>query len=146
MLAHQPNRHMLYLMNELHSRIEQPNTRQVNEVAHSLKTLLRDYGTVAYTLGVKQGRTVRNWVENDAHPANPLMQRRLETAEALAITVRDEQRPWVSGAWLISANPYLAEQSPAELIQSLTGEQEDKDVLERLDFAAKQFAASDIET
>lgn len=68
------------------------------------------------------------------------METRLHAAESLALTVKDEQRPWVSGAWLIAGNPHLGEVSPSAMIQSLTGTDEDRLVTERLQQAAERFA------
>jgi len=129
-------------MNQLLTQ-EQPRThRPVSEIAGSLRDLLRDYGDVAYVVGVKQARTVKNWAEERSIPADPLMRTRLEVAEVLAATVHDAARPWVSAAWLISCNPRLEESSTAELIQSLAGRPEDMEAIEEMSYAAQQFAAT----
>lgn len=116
-------------------------SRQVGEVAASVAGLLHRYDTVAYVLGIRQGRTIRGWAERGTVPADPRTEMRLRVTEQLALTVKDEVRPWVSGAWLISANPHLGEQSPAELIRSLEGATEDEQTIGRLQAAADHFAA-----
>jgi hypothetical protein len=121
---------------------ENEGNRKVGEVATSLISLLRRYDTVAYVVGVKQGRTVKNWAEKGVVPSDPVMQTRLKVAEALAKTVNDEQRPWVSGSWLIACNPHLGESSPSEMIQSLAGTSDDHQVTEKLYQAAELFAST----
>ncbi len=130
-------------MNTSIPREKNNQSRQPGEIAATLVTLLRSYDHVAYVVGVKQTRTVRNWVENNIEPANPRMKARLEVAEVLASTVQEQERPWVSAAWLIANNPYLDEEVPSDLIQSLTGDASDRETVERLQFAATQFAEYD---
>ena len=120
---------------------ENRDTREVSEVASSLINLLRSNETAAYVLGLKQGRTLTNWAEKGVMPSDPVMVTRLKVAESLALTVKEEVRPWVSGAWLISNNPHLGEHSPSELIQSLSGTAEDSQLSDSLHHAAEHFAS-----
>jgi hypothetical protein len=113
--------------------------RTISEIASELQGLLRRNDTVAYVVGVKQARTVKNWIEGQTSPADPLMRRRLEVAEKLALTVQDPTLPHLSGAWLIAINPRLEEESPAELIQSLQGTEGDAAIIDRLQAAADLF-------
>jgi hypothetical protein len=121
---------------------ETEDNRRLGEVATSLTRLLHQYGNVAYVLGLRQGRTVKNWAENGTTPVDPLMDTRLRVAEQLALTVREEERPGVSTAWLISCNPHLGDNSPAEMIRSLSGQAEDEQAIGKLQFAAADFAAN----
>jgi hypothetical protein len=128
-------------METLQDHVEQKDSRRVGEVALALKQLLQEYDTVAYVLGIKQARTVRNWAEKGTQPSNPLIESQLRVTEDLALTVKDKDRPWVSSAWLISGNPRLGEESPATIIRSLTGDGEDERLINRLQAAAAHFAS-----
>ena len=141
MLAVMQNEHMLLIMNRILNGPEQTEPRQLHDVALAVKELLQRYDTVAYVLGVKQSRTVKSWAQGSTVPSDPQPEMRLLTTEKLATTVRDNQRPWVSASWMIANNPLLLEDSPAELIQSLTGTEADVEILSRLNDAAEYFAA-----
>lgn len=126
------------MIESLHQEIN--DTRQIQEVAASVSSLLRSYDTVAYVLGLKQGRTIKSWVEEGTIPSNPTMESRLRLTEKLALAVKDEQRPWVSGAWLISCNPRLDEIQPMTVIQSIGTDEYSESLLSRTESAAYSFA------
>jgi hypothetical protein len=117
-------------------------TRPLSEVAGNLKVLLRRYDDIAYVVGVKQARTVRNWAEHGVTPSEPRMRQRLEVAEMLASIVAPRGLPHVPAAWLIFHNPYVDEQPPCELIRSLDGSDTDMETVEKLVFAAESFAGT----
>ncbi len=120
---------------------EQTYRRDLSTVAVNVITLLQHPDTVAYIIGLKQGRTIKSWVRNEVVPHDPLMERRLLLTESLASKVADSVRPWVSGAWLIANNPHLQEYAPSDLIQSLSGTEADRELFEQLHHAADKFIA-----
>jgi len=128
-------------MKTIHNSETTHQPRTIEAVTQSLKKLLCSYGDVAYVVGVTQDRTVKNWAEKGIIPSDPVMTSRLQVVEKLASTVQDERRPWVSAAWLIGPNPLLSEDAPRELLQSLQGSPDDEVTVQKLQFAAEQFAA-----
>lgn len=116
-----------------------PENRPVHEVVTSLISYVHKYETIAHVLGLNNGRIIKEWVRNATQHVDPITEAKLLVAESLAAAVYDEQRPHLSGAWLISNNPFLEDYAPGELIQSLDGTESDAATMKRLNHASENW-------
>lgn len=126
-------------MSEYLNLAESSQSRPVHEVVTSLKNYIRKSEAITFILGLKDGRILEEWVRNATQHVDPITETKLLVTESLASTVYDDQRPHVSSAWLISMNPYLDDEVPADLIQSLKGTAADEATVELLQQAAENY-------
>jgi hypothetical protein len=106
------------------------------ELAGELRELL-GAKLVAYLGGVKETRTVRQWVEGSRQIASTDNQRRLRLAYQAAKLIAERDDPLVVQAWFQGLNPALADRSPARLLRD--GDLDD--VGPQVLAAARQFTA-----
>ena len=87
----------------------------VSEVASFLQDLL-SRRLVAYIAGVKDGKTVTRWTNEEVRGVRQESEQRLRTAYEIAQLLVQFDSPRIVRAWFIGLNPQLDDVSPAEAI------------------------------
>lgn len=92
----------------------------INELAGLLEQLLSRRIT-AYTVGVKDAKTIARWAQGAAGPdseiRDPEVEKRLRTTYEIAQLLLQFDGPRTVKAWFIGPNPLLEDVSPSEVIR-----------------------------
>ncbi|GAA1681282.1 hypothetical protein GCM10010977_32390 [Citricoccus zhacaiensis] len=89
---------------------------EIPEIVSGLREIL-GARLVAYLGGVKETRTVREWVEGKRSPSSDLVRRRLRDAYQVAAMLNEVDAPGVVQAWFTGMNPQLGDRAPARLLR-----------------------------